>query len=96
MESVKQQEAGTLLGQLSVGRIFVAIFAILAINIAHTIIKARYFHPLSKFPGPFWASVSRLWITYHNLTGKEHEVLYDLHKKYGTVHYLILRDSLEA
>ncbi|KAI5788669.1 cytochrome P450 [Pyronema domesticum] len=85
MESVKQQEAGTLLGQLSVGRIFVAIFAILAINIAHTIIKTRYFHPLSKFPGPFWASVSRLWITYHNLTGKEHEVLYDLHKKYGPV-----------
>lgn len=36
-------------------------------NVVFQIISYRFFHPLSKFPGSFWASVTRLWITYHNV-----------------------------
>lgn len=43
----------------------------------------QFFHPLSKFPGPFWASVTRLWVAYHNLMEDECQIEYDLHKRHG-------------
>jgi hypothetical protein len=49
----------------------------------YQVVHYQFFHPLSKFPGPFWAGVTRLWITYHNVKADEHEVIYNLHKKYG-------------
>ncbi|KAF8456860.1 cytochrome P450 monooxygenase [Kalaharituber pfeilii] len=49
------------------------------------IIKNRYFHPLSKFPGPFWASVSNLYCSLMILTGKSQEMEFDYHKKYGPI-----------
>lgn len=52
-------------------------------SIVYQIVYYRFFHPLSKFPGPFWASVTRLWIAYHNLKEDERFVEYELHKKYG-------------
>ncbi|KAI1081594.1 flavonoid 3',5'-hydroxylase [Whalleya microplaca] len=35
-------------------------------KIFQQIVYYRIYHPLAKFPGPFWGSVTRLWITYHN------------------------------
>lgn len=49
----------------------------------YQVVWYRCFHPLSKFPGPFWASVTRLYITYYNLKGTEHQHLLELHRKYG-------------
>lgn len=63
--------------------IFGGIVLIVVLAIANSVITTRYFHPLSQFPGPFFASISRLWIVYYNLLGKEHLKEYDLHKKYG-------------
>ena len=48
------------------------------------IIYNHYFHPLAKFPGPFWAGVTRFWLAYHNWQGTEYKIMYDLHQKYGT------------
>ena len=36
------------------------------------ILYQRYFHPLAFIPGPFWASLSRLWMTKHSWDGKQH------------------------
>lgn len=63
--------------------IFGGIVLIIVLAIAKSVITTRYFHPLSQFPGPFFASISRLWIVYYNLLGKEYLKEYDLHKKYG-------------
>lgn len=41
------------------------------------------FHPLARYPGPFWAKVTKLWGAYSMLTGKNHETLRRLHEKYG-------------
>jgi hypothetical protein len=49
------------------------------------IIYYRFFHPLSHFPGPFWGSVTRLWLCYHNWQQTELATCYALHKKYGPV-----------
>ncbi|KAH8666434.1 flavonoid 3',5'-hydroxylase [Xylariales sp. PMI_506] len=57
----------------------------IALRVLYQIIHYRFFHPLSKFPGPFWGSVTRLWLAYHNAKADECETVRDLHKKYGPV-----------
>ncbi|KAJ0418634.1 cytochrome P450 [Aspergillus carlsbadensis] len=49
------------------------------------IIYARWFHPLAKFPGPFWASVTRIWTVLHVLPGDTEKTQMKLHAKYGPV-----------
>lgn len=65
--------------------IILFIIAILTLSFTHQIIYYRFFHPLRGFPGPFWASVTRLWIAYHNILGDECDLELALHKKYGPV-----------
>ncbi|KAK8024762.1 cytochrome P450 oxidoreductase [Apiospora arundinis] len=43
----------------------------------------RYFHPLSRFPGPFWASITSLWYFQTVRLSKAKNVQYALHDKYG-------------
>ncbi|RAH49950.1 cytochrome P450, partial [Aspergillus brunneoviolaceus CBS 621.78] len=47
------------------------------------IIYCRFFHPLRSIPGPFLASVSRIWIVYHTATGRMEHTQRALHKRYG-------------
>lgn len=44
----------------------------------------RYVAPLRDVPGPFWASVGRLWHTRMIMRGNQGEDLLELHEKYGT------------
>ena len=43
----------------------------------------RYFHPLHKFPGPFWGSITDFYNTYLFSTRKVHLKLLALHEHYG-------------
>jgi cytochrome P450 len=57
----------------------------------------RYFHPLSKIPGPFLASFSKLWIIYHAFGGNQHHVQIACFKKYGPIfragpNYVLVND----
>lgn len=49
------------------------------------IIYAVTLHPLAKVPGPFWASVTRLWYMYQVKTGHMDRIQRELHKQYGSV-----------
>ncbi|KAL2822160.1 cytochrome P450 [Aspergillus cavernicola] len=49
------------------------------------ILYTRWFHPLSKFPGPFWASVSRVWTVLHVLPGDAEKTQRVLHARYGPI-----------
>jgi hypothetical protein len=65
--------------------ILLALISYITFRILYQIIYYRSFHPLRHFPGPFLASVSRLWIAYHNIRGTECEVELALHRRYGPV-----------
>lgn len=41
------------------------------------------FHPLNKFPGPFGARISRLWLSAHLKDGDVYRKVHRLHEKYG-------------
>ncbi|KAH6886175.1 flavonoid 3',5'-hydroxylase [Thelonectria olida] len=69
----------------SLGTIVLAVVGSALLSILYQIVYYRFFHPLAHFPGPFWGSVTRLWITYHNVRGRENDVCEELHKKFGPV-----------
>lgn len=74
-----------LISLLTPLNIFLALIAYIALSALYQVVYYRFFHPLRHFPGPFWASVTRLWVAYHNILGDECEVELTLHRKYGPV-----------
>jgi hypothetical protein len=53
------------------------------IYVTYYVIYQRYFHPLSRFPGPFLASLTDLWQVYQFLSLKQPYNLTDLHAQHG-------------
>jgi hypothetical protein len=49
------------------------------------ILYTRTLHPLASVPGPFWASVSRIWYMYRIYVGDMHTVQRKLHEQYGPI-----------
>ncbi|KAG0644582.1 cytochrome P450 [Tuber brumale] len=49
------------------------------------VVYQRYFHPLRKFPGPFFASLTIFWRLSNILTFRQSINDHALHKKYGPV-----------
>lgn len=72
-----------LYSKVTFSNAILAFIAYRALDFVRQIVYYRFFHPLSNFPGPFWASVTRLWIAYHNIKEDEPYVEYELHKQYG-------------
>jgi hypothetical protein len=50
----------------------------------------RYYHPLSPVPGPFWASMTRIWWLLVAAGGNQHGIHMAMHKKYGIFHLMFL------
>jgi len=55
----------------------------LAIPILIVALYRIYFSDLSDIPGPFWASVTRLWHVRCILKGKQNLRFKELHERYG-------------
>jgi hypothetical protein len=47
------------------------------------ILHRVYFHPLRSVPGPFWASVSSLWMAKQAYGDSFHRTNISLHEQYG-------------
>lgn len=58
------------------------LLAFLLLLILRYLIR-RYWNGLSSIPGPFWASISRLWRMKEVYNGKMWLVEEELHRKYG-------------
>lgn len=44
-----------------------------------------FFHPLRKYPGPFFAGVTRAYYLYWDVGGRSHWKVKEWHEKYGDV-----------
>lgn len=72
------------IGELSSLRAAVHIgLLLLPLYIVTWVIYTRYFHPLSRIPGPFWASISRVWLAKQAAGGKLEVVVRNLHGELG-------------
>ncbi|KAH9866781.1 hypothetical protein J1614_008474 [Plenodomus biglobosus] len=80
-----QNPSLSLLFILSPLNLLVFLSTSLVLFISYLILYYRFLHPLRHFPGPFLASITRLWIAYHNLLGDECAVFSALHHKHGPV-----------
>lgn len=60
-----------------------AAIVLLAIIPLTWIAYQRFFHPLASVPGPFTASLTRLWMTKHSWDGDMNTTMIALHKRYG-------------
>lgn len=52
---------------------------------ASYVLYTRSLSPLAKIDGPFWASLTRLWLVKHSHDGDMHRVIIAAHKRYGSL-----------
>jgi hypothetical protein len=62
MDTPLQSGSSNAISFLSFRNVLLALLGYFVARVSYQIVYYRYLHPLSKFPGPFWASVTRLWI----------------------------------
>ncbi|KAF2470541.1 benzoate 4-monooxygenase cytochrome-like protein P450 [Lindgomyces ingoldianus] len=64
---------------------------ILAVGVpilTHSLVVAAYrsiWHPLAKYPGPWWATLTDWYSVYHIIKGDRHIDFYRLHERYGKI-----------
>lgn len=66
-------------------RVLAVTFAALTTLLFLYVIYQRFFSPLAKLNGPFWASLSPAYKLYHMTKGNFHEMIVDLHEEYGPI-----------
>lgn len=76
----------SLLEEASAGDLFAWGSALVVAYIITTVTYRLYFHPLAKYPGPFWARVSSFPSYWHTLKKDRHIWLWRLQEEYGK-HY---------
>lgn len=64
--------------------VLLTLLGIVIAQFLYQIIYYRHFHPLRHYPGPFWASVTRLWQAWHFYWGSELELETKAIRQYGT------------
>jgi hypothetical protein len=63
------------------GQNFANITFVLIAFIILYVLYVRFFGPLAKIPGPFFASLSRLWMVHVSRKGNIHRIMLRLHEK---------------
>lgn len=55
----------------------------LLLGVLATAVYRLYFHPLAKYPGPFWARISGIPQWWHTYKKERHLWIQQLHEQYG-------------
>ena len=65
----------------------VKVFSLFWLTLATSILVYRVspWHPLAKYPGPLLCKLTKFYLAYFALGGKQYLYYYELHKKYGNV-----------
>jgi hypothetical protein len=65
-----------------------AVFATFVLLIFGIIFYRLTFHPLAKYPGPFLAKFTDLYLAYHAWKGDRHLLFWQCHEKYGKLQHI--------
>ncbi|KAK8002683.1 hypothetical protein PG989_002402 [Apiospora arundinis] len=57
----------------------------IVIYVVTIVVYRLYFHPLAKYPGPFWAKITDAYQLYHAWKGDRHLEFWRSHEKYGKI-----------
>lgn len=63
-----------------------ALLASAAFALVHLVPYLLDAHGLRKYPGPFLAKFSDLWLGYISKNGHRSEIVHEMHQKYGSCH----------
>ncbi|KAI1281078.1 putative cytochrome P450 [Xylaria sp. FL0933] len=69
----------------SLSALAILVAALSVIYVFSHVIYNLYWHPLSKYPGPFLGRSTLLWRFYHVVSGRWHRRIDEQHKRYGPV-----------
>lgn len=58
---------------------------LIATIVVLTVIRRRFFSPISSIPGPFLASITRFWHLTQVASGKQNLKLIEQHEKHGMI-----------
>jgi hypothetical protein len=86
----------SLLGYVTFPNILLAIVSFISYKIVSQIVYYRFFSPLRIFPGPFWGSVTRLWLGWHCWRQTELGEVKKLHEKYGAFCLILFRFGMQS
>ena len=75
--------SGLVPSVISIAHASVLLPLFLLVSTLCYVIYQRYFHPLASVPGPFWASLTRLWMVKHSWEGDMHTTMIALHAQHG-------------
>jgi hypothetical protein len=62
-----------------------SIYSIVGLGIIIYVTSLVWADPLAKYPGPFLARISNVWMFYHTLSHNLPERLLELHQQYGPI-----------
>lgn len=77
--------AGAISQSIPYTTLTLLLLSIPLLSLAGYITYQLHFHPLAKYPGPFFGRVTPLYDLYHAYIGDKHVLLYHLHQQYGTI-----------
>ncbi|KAI1938779.1 hypothetical protein LOZ57_006325 [Ophidiomyces ophidiicola] len=72
-----------IVNHLSLGSVGLGLLALVSLLVFGYCLYNKFVHPLSKYPGPFLATITPWVQLYHGVKGDRHLWLYNLHQQYG-------------
>lgn len=85
MESVAWRTSAACYSSLTLKNLALFSLSLIVLQSIYQVVYYRFFHPLARFPGPFWGSITRLWTAYHSLMKREHMACGEQCRKHGTL-----------
>ena len=67
----------------SLSNIALWLLCLLLLSLLYQVVYNHFYHPLSSYPGPRLAGITRIWLAWHNYVEDETHVCWEAIQNYG-------------